>query len=469
MTYSLPSCRRDRLRGPAALSMLPVAAALALGHAALAMQAAGSAAQPGTPGQTAAPAKSAREILDERYVMGPTAADLFGYRIAWQTEPLATAGATAQCVSVGNDSVWFADSAGSVVRVRRDNGETVWRASSYKGIEKVIAIEHLPRGSDDRVYVMTDINVVALNALTGELEKRSNFSQLPGARPAVFGPYVIFGTRTGLVAWHQYGTGFGWRATTIGGSMLKQPTVAGDLVLAGATSGKVLALEAGTTRVVWDRHLSAGVETKIAADDKAAFVAGRDQSLWAFDLSRGRVLWHYFTQAQLLNDPVRLADGLYLQIPGEGLVSFNPHPVDRPEGEVRWKANVPGEVIGRLGPNLLVWCSASSTLSNVAAVDGRVVNQGKLAQVKLIESVPLINGDLFVCGEDGRIERLEPLARPEVPSSTIADDADASAEGAQPAPEAAPAAPAPDSSAPATAPSEGGARIPAPRFNERLR
>ncbi|MBL9141374.1 MAG: PQQ-binding-like beta-propeller repeat protein [Phycisphaerae bacterium] len=474
MTHTIaPSRRTSWTCRPTIRTLLAAPAllgALAAAEPSAAAQAAPSGAQ-ATPTSAAPPAKSAREILDERYVVGPTAADTFGYRIVWQTDPLATANSEAQFAKTGTDSVWFADSAGSVVRVRRDNGETVWRASTYKGIEKVLSIDHLPFGSEDRVYVVTQINTVALEALTGALARRSPFAQLPTTEPAVYGPYMVYGTRNGLVSWYQYGTGYGWRATTIGGSVRAQPTVAGNIVLSGSTSGTVLALEAATTRVLWERRLSAGVETHIAADTLAAFVAGRDQGLWAFDLPRGRVLWHYFTQSQLLNDPIRIADGLYLQIPGEGLVSFNPHPVDRPEGEVRWKAAVPGNVIGRLGTNLLVWDAASSAFAFVDAGNGRVVAQANLPQVSLIQSVPMVNGDLYVCSTNGRVERLEPLARPAVPTGMEAAPAEATAASAQPADGAA-SPPAEPDTEPSAEPARNSApdiHVPAPRFNQRLR
>ena len=83
---------------------------------------------------------------------------------------------------------------------------------------------------------------------------------------------------------------------------------------------------------------------------RAAFVASRDQSLWAFDMMRGRVLWQYFTQTPLDNEPVIMADGLYLQIPDQGLVSFNPHPENKPDGEVRWKSTATGTVIALFEP-----------------------------------------------------------------------------------------------------------------------
>jgi outer membrane protein assembly factor BamB len=141
------------------------------------------------------------------------------------------------------------------------------------------------------------------------------------------------------------------------------------------------------------------------------FVASIDQSLWAFDLSNGRVLWQYFTQAALTNPPVRIADGLYLSIPGEGLVSFNPMPNEKPEGEVRWKSKAPGNVIARVGTNLMAWDAATRTLSSVAVSNGRIVTQLKMPKVESIKFVPAIDGDMFLASKDGSVERLETLAR----------------------------------------------------------
>lgn len=371
-----------------------------------------------TPPAAPAPQKSAREVLDARYVFGPSAADMFGYRIVWQTEPLVTKGASMQVTNPSSDSVWFGDSAGSVVRLRRDSGELVWRSSTYQGLERMISIDHLPQGTTDRVYVITDINCIALDAASGALVRRTSFSQLPSTEPTVFGPYMLFGTRSGQLGWYQYGTGYNWRATTIGGSVSARVTVHGDVALAGSSKGTVLAMEAGNTRVIWTRKLAAGIEAPIAADDQAAFVASRDQSLWAFDMQRGRVLWQYFTQTPLVNEPVRIADGLYLQIPDQGLVSFNPHPAEKPDGEVRWKSKAAGNVIGRLGTNLLVWDRPSRTLATVDVGNGRVVEQRALPQVNTIMSVPRVNGDLYIASEDGRVERVEPLVRPTMTEET---------------------------------------------------
>jgi outer membrane protein assembly factor BamB len=351
----------------------------------------------------------AEEALRARYVIAPGTADELGYRIVWQTEPLVTKDATMQVTTATADSVWFGDSAGSVVRIRRDSGETVWRSSTYQGVERMIGIEYLPTPQADNVYVVTELGSVTLDAVTGNLLKRGRFAHLPMTEPTVFGPYMIFGTRTGLASWYQYKTGYNWRAATVGAAVHGKVTITGDTALAAGTNGKVMALGAPNAGIRWTRTLSAGVEAPIAADDSSCYVASRDQSLWAFDLMRGRVLWQYFTQAALVNPPVRIADGLYLQIPGEGLVSFNPT-TGKPDGEVRWKSKAKGNVLARVGTDLMAWDAAGRTLTAVDAGTGRIVREVALPKVKAVV-FDTARGDLFVSDESGNVERLEHLSK----------------------------------------------------------
>jgi outer membrane protein assembly factor BamB len=398
---------------------------------------------------------AAMAALDARYVVGPATADDFGYRIVWQTEPLATRDAHLEVMNATADSAWFGDSAGSIVRIRRDNGETVWRSSTYQGTDRMLSLDYLPSERHDNVYVVTELASVALDATTGSLIRKTRFAQLPACAPAVFGPTMIFGTNTGLASWFQYSSGYNWRSTTLGGHVTAPVTITGELALAGSTNGTVMAMEAASAGIRWTRKLSAGVEAPIAADNQACFVASMDQSLWAFDLSNGRVLWQYFTQAALTNPPVRIADGLFLQIPGEGLVSFNPMPNEKPEGEVRWKSKAPGNVIARVGTNLMAWDAASHTLSSVAVSNGRIVTQVSMPKVESIKFVPNIDGDMFLASHEGTVERLETLARSAGNAGMTAASKDKAMDKASASPQGKSAPSADDGAAPA--PGDGNA------------
>lgn len=381
-----------------------------------------------------APPADGAQALEDRFVLGPaTAADL-GFRVSWQTGALATTGAQAQRMSVSADSVWFGDSVGSVVRLRRDNGETVWRASTNPGIERITGIEHLPAGKRDEVFVVTDLNSVALDAATGTMVRKSNFSHLPSKEPAVFGPSMVYGSSTGLCCWFQYGSGFNWRASSLGGNIVAPVTVAGPVVLVGSTSGAVYALDAASAEILWTRRLTAGVEAKIAADDRACFVAGIDQSVWAFDLSNGRVQWQHFTTSPLRNPPSRIGDGLYVQIPGEGLVSFNPAPQDKPDGEIRWRSTAAGDVVSAAGTRLYAWEARTRTMTVVDAGSGRVVHVARIPHAAQLLFTSPVDGDLVVMASDGRIESLAPTRKPAggAPSGAPAGAAPATSASAAP-------------------------------------
>jgi outer membrane protein assembly factor BamB len=340
-------------------------------------------------------------------VVSPQDADAMGHRIVWQTEPLATLDASMQVMHLSGDSVWFGDSAGSVVRVRRDTGETVWRSSTYQGVEKMLSIAHLPTSAGDNVYVLTELASMTLDAVTGNVLRRSRFSHLPSTEPTPFGSYFVFGTGTGLVSWFQYRTGYNWRAASVGAGVHGKVTISGDTAIAAAMNGRVAAIDANTAGVRWTRSLTAAVEAPVAADDGACYVASHDQSLWAFELERGRVRWQYFTQVPLVHPPVRISDGLYLQIPGEGLVSFNPS-TTRPEGEVRWKSTAAGDVVARVDTELMVWDRAKRVLAAVDAGTGRVVRSMPLPKAKAL-TFDTATRDLFVADASGCVERLERL------------------------------------------------------------
>ena len=222
----------------------------------------------------------------------------------------------------------------------------------------------------------------------------------------------VYGSSTGLCCWFQYGTGFNWRASSLGGNIVAPVTIAGHIVLVGSTSGAVYALDAATAEILWTRRLTAGVEAKIAADDRACFIAGIDQSVWAFDLSNGRVLWQHFTSSPLRNPPSRIGDGLYVQIPGEGLVSFNPAPRDKPDGEVRWRSNAAGDVVSASGNRLYAWEARSRTMSVVDAASGRVIHESRIPNAVQLQFTAPVDGDMLLMGADGRVESLAPSRRP---------------------------------------------------------
>ncbi|MFM8873122.1 MAG: hypothetical protein ACKOJI_07200 [Phycisphaerales bacterium] len=118
-----------------------------------------------------------------------------------------------------------------------------------------------------------------------------------------------------------------------------------------------------------------------------------------------------------------MGEGLYLQIPGEGLVSFVPQPNEKPDGEVRWKSKAPGNVLAQVRSDVMAWDRASRTLTAVDVATGRIVRQATLPKVEAIRFGA--DSTMVVASADGRVQRLETLARSAAEAASARESATA--------------------------------------------
>jgi outer membrane protein assembly factor BamB len=67
--------------------------------------------------------------------------------------------------------------------------------------------------------------------------------------------------------------------------------VAGNRLFVATGYGEVVALDAGTGRVLWRQRVDAPVSGAPATDGEAVYVTGRDGSAWAVSAADGKVIW----------------------------------------------------------------------------------------------------------------------------------------------------------------------------------
>ena len=65
--------------------------------------------------------------LDREYLIGPTAARQLGLRIDFQTQTNPEGGSGIKQISVQGDAVFVLDGANFLTRLRRSNGQRLWR------------------------------------------------------------------------------------------------------------------------------------------------------------------------------------------------------------------------------------------------------------------------------------------------------------------------------------------------------
>lgn len=353
-----------------------------------------------------------RSDLDRNLVAGPTVSDEIGYRTVWQARLEGDASATLIGVHHTSDTLLVWDSIGVVTRLRPSDGTILWRAATASALDRVLGAMIVPVGSVEQAAIVTDTQAFMLDAGNGLFVSRQPFRRLANTGAVLQPPFLVYGTRAGQVVWHDYVVGSDARAGQLDGQVITTPRLVAGRIIAASTGGSVSAFGASDGRLVWERRLNGGIVARPAADDRAVWVPCEDQYLWCLSLRDGRALWRYFTQASLRASPMLLEDGLYLQLPGEGLACFEPIPQDKLDGVVRWRCSeATGDVIGVCRAGLLAWDSQTRTLFVIEEGSGSLVRSLRMPGAFDVRMIDPIDGDLLVTGEDGRVQRLTPIVR----------------------------------------------------------
>jgi len=353
-----------------------------------------------------------RNELDRNLLAGPTIADALGYRTVWQARVETDPTAKLAGVRHTSDTLLLWDSNGVVSRLRPSNGDTMWQAATGSKLDRILAALIVPVGRGEQAAIVTDTHCFILDAGNGLFVSRQELQRIAETPAVLQAPYLVYGTRAGQIVWHDYIVGSNARGGQLDGQVIAEPRIVAGRVVAASTGGSVSAFVATDGRLTWERRLNGAVVARPAADDRAVWIPCQDQYLWCLALRDGRALWRYFTQSTLDASPTLLEDSLYLHLPSEGLVCFEPVPQDKLDGVVRWRCpEAAGDVIGVCRAGLLVWDKASRTLTVVEERNGAFVRSMKLPGAMDLRMIDPIDGDLLVSGEDGRVQRLTPIAR----------------------------------------------------------
>ena len=348
-----------------------------------------------------------QQAADDFYLIGPLAARDLGYRIDWQRSTLTTENSGIKNITVQGDSVFVMDGRNFLSRLRKDDGEQLWRVPVADAMDEIHGITFIPEM--ERVFVTSGGDVLVLDSDTGSQIAKQRLGQIANTEPTIFGQFFVFGARNGQVCWHSYQVGHQWRGYQVSQSIQLPPLLVDSAVVVVGSDGRIMVLDARSASQIWSKTLLDIVTAPPAAGGGHVYVAGRDQFLWAFDLNTGRRTWRYLTEDPLTEGPVLLGDQVYQQIPSEGLVCFEAMPLDEPDGVVVWRApQVRGSVVGRIGSNLLVWDQQQRRLEAVSVKQGAAALSLDLPRINFLIANTHRGADLFAASNDGRVIRLVP-------------------------------------------------------------
>ncbi len=358
-------------------------------------------------GETTLSAPSNQQATDDYYLIAPLDARDLGYRIDWQRRTLTTENSGIKIITVQGDSVFVMDGRNFLSRLRKEDGQQLWRVPVADALDEIHGITFMP--GIERVFVTSGGDVLVLDSDTGSQIAKQRLGQIANTEPAVFRQFFVFGARNGQVCWHSYEVGHQWRGYQVSQSIQLAPLLVDRTVIVVGSDGRIMVLDAGSASQIWSKRLLDIVTAPPAAGGGHVYVAGQDQHLWAFDLDTGRNTWRYLTEDPLSEGPVLLGDQVYQQIPSEGLVCFEAMPLDAPDGVVVWRApQVRGSVIGRIGSNLLVWDRRQQRLEVVSVKQGAAALSLDLPAINFLLTGTQQGADLFAASNDGRVVRLVP-------------------------------------------------------------
>ena len=343
--------------------------------------------------------------LERDYLIGYQSARKLGLRINFQTQTHPQEGSGIQQLSVQADAIFVLDGVNFLTRLRRSNGQRLWRLPVAGRLDIIQGINYQP--VTERVFLTTTSDLLVLDDDTGSMIDKQRLGRIASTAPVVFGEFFIYGSRSGQIVWHSSAVGYQWRGYQVSPTIRVAPLLVGGVIVVTGSDGQVMVLDAASAAGIWNKRLLNEVAAAPTTDNELLYIAGLDQYLWAIDIANGRTRWKYLAEVPLDSPPMVLDGQLYQQIQGTGLHCFVARPLDAPGGEILWTApDINGDVIGAHGRRLFVWDSDDRVLAVVDAARGGVMTTVPLPDVR--HMYMLDSGELYAAGDDGRVIALAP-------------------------------------------------------------
>lgn len=315
---------------------------------------------------------------------------------------------------VVGEHIFAADHSGKVIALESESGRTLWKSSTGK---KYSAGPYLVGNS--LLLTTSDAKVISLEAHTGRVmwEKKVSSEVLapPAGQQGIIVVHATDGSVTALNAlngeeiWHvEHST----PALTLRFS--SAPVVAGDKVLVGFATGKMLALDLHSGTIEWERAISVPRGRSeiqrmvdISADPivmgDAVYVITYQGKLAAVNVTTGDLLW----DKDLSSYQNMAYDSQHLFVTDN---SYNLWAIDRFSGATAWKQTTLSEryitgpaVIG----SAVVVADRAGYLHYLSASNGHVIDRQHIAG-KIYQS-PLSTGrSLLVSNFNGKLSVLKP-------------------------------------------------------------
>jgi outer membrane protein assembly factor BamB len=236
---------------------------------------------------------------------------------------------------------------GTALGLNAKNGKILWR------INVRARIESSPVVMDDIAYFgVTDGRLFAVNVRTGAVRWAYDTGGRINSSPSVWGDRICISNYAGAVFCLRRSNGTKLWSTYVRRnsfsyeSFYASPSTDGRRIFTIARTGKVVAFDARSGRVLWTQHLSGYGYATPAVAHGLVFTGGRGGTFAAFDAASGRERWRRSVGGPVAGAPLVVGNLVFVSTMGKTFA------YDVRSGETRWQTGlghfIPGAATDRL-------------------------------------------------------------------------------------------------------------------------
>lgn len=323
-----------------------------------------------------------------------------GYRLDWIGYPFGGKNRRANIIgmAIRDDLVVVQERSSTVTLIEASNGANRWSLDVASPLTRFVDLRFDP-ADPSRVLVASETEFFTLDVVTGNFVGRDDFEKVVNTSAVYDGNVAVFGTAAAQVYAHNRVTGLSTWGFGLSATVEANPVRVGEMAIGVVSQGGEVTFLTPQGHLLGRARIFGGVDTNPIADEQRMYVAGLDQSLWAF-APTGQLAWRFRTPAALTVQPSVHDNVVYCDIPGSGLTAF-----DAGTGSVLWLAkDTSGTVLAKRNGRLVAWNGRAITTLDPR--DGSVVERFDVPGIQRVEAQDFTDGVLYLVSTRGVVARM---------------------------------------------------------------
>lgn len=387
---------------PDCQTLKPVSALLTA-VAGLGLLAACASTQPTEPQTPVSTGRTSPTDIQERTVSGGFTIDHpkwkeLGYGWDWTGFPGFRSGEQVLFTNVYDDIIVVQGSRASVAVIDASTGRTLWLDRLANPLTRFVGMAR----EGQTLYIVAESEVFIIDAKTGNWLDRQNLSEVVNTQPVLFEGNLLFGTAIGRVLSHRIDYGLTTWSYDVGSPIVADLVMLNGTIGAMSQSGKGLFVSATLATALGHPTTGPGFATDPVTDGQRMYVAGLDQSAYAFEVGADKHVWRFRTEDPITTQPTVHNGVFYLSTESRGLTAIDPE-----RGTALWSGpESGGEVIATRNGSLVVY--DGKQIKAVDPTNGDLISSFDAPGLNTLKAGEFDDGSLFGVTRSGAVIRFRP-------------------------------------------------------------